>query len=377
MPSPEPHLCVCPASAIFLLSPPLSTLLQDAATLRYLLVLLLAYPLGFLSNFIPTRTLKYVYHLCLGLWLAQFVFGITWTVLLVAPVCVYIFHALTIKLPFLHKSRHLITFWAVMLWMTVCHLHRLHTDYMGWSLDASGPLMLQTMKLTSFAFSLYDGLQSTRNWYSKQQQGLQGKLQGAKDALEGLQRTAAASSNGKPTAEQQKAIQQQERVVQDLERKAKNTSHLHKTFSDKKVEGLPNPLAFFSFCFSFITLFAGPAFDYSEWVEGIAQSRLPQKNAGAASASKTSKDGRWGLRLQTALKKLLLGLLFLGLTAVGQSKFPFSSVYSPAQLVEGGNGWAGFWKRLAWANFCIFFVRFKYYFAWLVSEGGAVMAGFG
>jgi hypothetical protein len=42
--------------------------------------------------------------------------------------------------------------------MSASHIYRLYVDYMGWSLDFTGPQMILVIKLTSFAFNYYDGV---------------------------------------------------------------------------------------------------------------------------------------------------------------------------------------------------------------------------
>ena len=37
------------------------------------------------------------------------------------------------------------------------HIYRLYTDYMGWTLDFTGPQMLLTLKLTSIGWNYFDG----------------------------------------------------------------------------------------------------------------------------------------------------------------------------------------------------------------------------
>ena len=42
------------------------------------------------------------------------------------------------------------------------HIHRVIYDYGNYTLDISGPLMINTQKLTAFAFAFYDGYRSTQ-----------------------------------------------------------------------------------------------------------------------------------------------------------------------------------------------------------------------
>ncbi len=41
--------------------------------------------------------------------------------------------------------------------MSAAHLYRMMTDYGGWSLDFTGPLMLIVQKVTLVAYALHDG----------------------------------------------------------------------------------------------------------------------------------------------------------------------------------------------------------------------------
>ena len=47
--------------------------------------------------------------------------------------------------------------------MSAVHIHRLIYDYGNYTLDISGPLMINTQKLTAFAFAFYDGYRSQRS----------------------------------------------------------------------------------------------------------------------------------------------------------------------------------------------------------------------
>jgi len=44
-----------------------------------------------------------------------------------------------------------------MLYISLSHLYRIHVDYLGWSLDFTGPQMILTIKLSGFAYNLADG----------------------------------------------------------------------------------------------------------------------------------------------------------------------------------------------------------------------------
>jgi lysophospholipid acyltransferase len=41
--------------------------------------------------------------------------------------------------------------------LSLSHIFRMLVDYGGWQLDYTGPQMVLVIKLTSFAYNLYDG----------------------------------------------------------------------------------------------------------------------------------------------------------------------------------------------------------------------------
>uniref|UniRef100_A0A0B6ZL08 Uncharacterized protein n=1 Tax=Arion vulgaris TaxID=1028688 RepID=A0A0B6ZL08_9EUPU len=55
------------------------------------------------------------------------------------------------------KFSHALVFGFSMLYLSACHIYRQLYDYGGYTLDITGPLMIQTQKLTSLAFALHDG----------------------------------------------------------------------------------------------------------------------------------------------------------------------------------------------------------------------------
>jgi hypothetical protein len=101
-------------------------------TLKYLLCLFLAYPLGLLFAALPSRTAKNVLSLVSGVVLAQWVFGAAWVHSFVSAAVAYALLALTSRIRALDHVRHLLVFAWMMGYMTAAHLYRLHIDYMGW-----------------------------------------------------------------------------------------------------------------------------------------------------------------------------------------------------------------------------------------------------
>lgn len=143
---------------------------QDPATLRYLLTLLVAYPLALVFANLRFPILKNIFSLVTGVFLAQFVFGSDWCHCLLAAAVSYALFIVTAPIRNV-KGLAILTALLPFAWMmgylTVQHLYRLHVDYMGWSLDVTGPMMILVMKLTSLGFSLYDGSALMSAYYKK------------------------------------------------------------------------------------------------------------------------------------------------------------------------------------------------------------------
>lgn len=59
--------------------------------------------------------------------------------------------------PAIGRKAHVLVFLFMMGYMSLCHVYRIWVDYMGWTLDFTGPQMLLTIKLTSLAYNLFDG----------------------------------------------------------------------------------------------------------------------------------------------------------------------------------------------------------------------------
>jgi hypothetical protein len=119
---------------------------------KYLFCTLLCYGLSLVYRFLPNKpTLKNVYGLVLGLWMGYFVFGYQMVHSIVSTVVVYL------MLTILPRSiaRHAVLTFALG-YVSVAHIYRMYVDYLGWSLDFTGPQMLLTLKFTFYAFDLND-----------------------------------------------------------------------------------------------------------------------------------------------------------------------------------------------------------------------------
>ncbi|CAM9195114.1 unnamed protein product [Discosporangium mesarthrocarpum] len=124
----------------------------DTATLKYVLMLLLCYPLSFIFARLPSPTIKHIYSFLVGVWMMQFVFYSQWIHSLITTAVTYI---MVLTLP--NKYMPQVVFTFVMAYISFSHIYRQYVDWMGWSLDFTGPQMVLTIKLSSFAYNVHDG----------------------------------------------------------------------------------------------------------------------------------------------------------------------------------------------------------------------------
>ncbi|KAM3570524.1 hypothetical protein VYU27_007424, partial [Nannochloropsis oceanica] len=135
------------------LAPLGATLGFEIGMLKYVLAMFLAYPLSGILNILPSANAKHAFSLVVGLWYAQEIFGNQW-------VHSFLSSAVSYLIVCFGPRKHIATlvFLFTMTYMSVSHLYRLYVDYLGWSLDFTGPQMILTIKLSSFAYNVYDGV---------------------------------------------------------------------------------------------------------------------------------------------------------------------------------------------------------------------------
>lgn len=250
------------------LAPLGETLGFEIGMLKYVLAMFLAYPLSGILNVLPSANAKHAFSLLVGLWYAQEIFGNQW-------VHSFLSAAVSYLIVCFGPRKHIATlvFLFTMTYMSVSHLYRLYVDYLGWSLDFTGPQMILTIKLSSFAYNVYDGV-------------------------------VDLDTISKPQENKLKI-----RVYKERLRYA--------------ITSIPSPLAFFGYVYSFSTFLAGPAFEYADYASVID---------GSAFAKKGGKEGGRPSSLMAALWRLFQGVLCLALHLVGSAKFSLSNVLSEEVL---------------------------------------------
>ncbi|EQC26196.1 hypothetical protein SDRG_15933 [Saprolegnia diclina VS20] len=175
--------------------------------LRYTLSLFAAYPLALAFRTLPPRA-KHWFSFFSGVLMAQFVLGSQWIHSFVASTVTYLLvkYAPAARAPML-------VFLFNMTYLSLSHLYRIYVDYLGWSLDFTGPQMLLVIKLTSFAYNVLDG--------------------------------AAAPALDLPD----------------------KVARVRKTYA---IAELPSLVEFYGFAFCFATFLAGPAFEYRSYADAVS-----------------------------------------------------------------------------------------------------------
>lgn len=121
---------------------------------------------------------------------------------------------------------------------------------------------------------------------------------------------------------------------------------------------VPSPLEYFSFCFCFTTVLAGPSFDFVEFRRGTST---------ITTTSTSSREWMWkGIALFGE------SMVYMMFQMVILRKFPLGAVLD-ADFVNHHS----MISRLAYVHVAVFGLRCMFYFAWKIAESACTFAGFG
>ena len=192
-------------------------------------------------------------------------------------------------------------------YITAGHLHRQYINYLGWDMDFTGPQMVLTMKLYMLAYNLYDG---------------------------------------------------------DLIKKGKE-DRAAKKCADVSLSSLPGIVEYLGYTFCFATVLAGPAYEYKFYANACDGSLLYDKSG--------KPKGKIPSQVWPAVRPLLGSLLCLGIFVVGSGMFPLLDPSDPQNatpmVITDEMLAKPAYERFGYAWLALFFIRFKYYFAWMNAEG--------
>ncbi|KAF9649614.1 MBOAT-domain-containing protein [Thelephora ganbajun] len=278
--------------------------------IKLITCLLVSYPLGSVFVRVPSVGLKHVFNISVTLLylLAMLnMFNAFLQLLLDILVTYYLAKGMTDKrMPWL-------VFIFVMGHLLINHIIRAFFDLSYETVEVTGPQMVLVMKLTTFAWNVYDGRRS---------------------------------------AEELDKWQLERRVT------------------DQK---FPSLLAFLGYTFYFPGFLVGPFLEYAEYdalvTEKLFKSATPPRHLHDPSfvPKRLLPSGR----KRVGYFKLVTGLVYLGLFVTLYGKFSFAETLKPwfgrITLVE----------RLFFFQIAGFFERCKYYAIWTLTEGAAIITGLG
>lgn len=360
---------------------------SELVLIKFLMALFGSVLLALPQRSLPGPAARHVYAAAAGMLLLQFVFAAGWLHLLTVALVGYALLALTQSLRALDGWRH----WLAAVWalgyLTWRHAARAHVH--AASMDYIAPLMVLTVKLYAFAYNLHDGTGSGLKALRAAMADAEGKLAAAKDAKDDV----AA-----------KKIASRLRGLRDREARS--------------LPALPSLLQYLGFVFNYATVLAGPAFEISEylrgmadWTEGTAAPVIVNSDAGADVVDKRAGGSGRGTAVATdavplpapaisrfpaAAVALGIGLSFLAANALLQPHLPVEDVYWNAIRVLRGRGEAvevpeagqpgcrddgtatmPLWRYIITSHAALLLLRCGYYAVWKVAEAATITAGFG
>jgi len=279
--------------------------------IKYLLGLFAVYPFSAVLYHLPNKNAKHFFSMIVGLFLVQWIFGPDWIHTFISSVVTYL---LCIILP--KKYQPVIVFIWVMGYMTMSHLYRMYVSYLSGVFDFTGTQMVITMKLTSFAYNLYDGTYDYKKVFATDHNPKEAKMYAQR-----------------------------------------------KKFA---ITSLPNPLEFFGYVYCFTCILAGPAFEYNDYVQSIDGTTFLVKES----------DGKEKLKKPSTVLPALKCLVIAVVCMVGylqiNGRHKINDQFDPTFIASFTMG-----TRFIYLLIAMFGERLKFYFAWKIAEGASILAGFG
>lgn len=316
-----------------------------------------------------------------GILLLSFCFGNQIRVLLLQSTVAYV---MLLLLPQSRLTAILVTMWS-MFYMTLVHLCRKQYDYGGYTLDISGPVMVQTQRLSSLAFNLADGARIRRLRQAKRDHEDQDYVNHTKGdspctadlhsddpswpflrqslkSMMARRLQSMADARAHCSAELRSYLDRirakapvsfRAGSVMD---KADELSRIPPNHMAHAVNQVPGPIEFFAYTLYFHGACVGPFVFYTEYVDylrGYGKSSMPPI--------------AWRSLILLALRTLLCGLL----SAYLSPYFPFEFV-----LDKTFQAWP-LLNQFIYSTLSLFLVRQKYYFAWGLAEITGIGVGLG
>jgi len=306
---------------------------------KFLLTLLLAMPLGFASRLVPPGAPRHVYNLLLGVAYAQACYGPGWLHLPASAAVAYVILRLSPR-----RQCGLLVFVWMMAYVGGMHVYRLWTDWLGYTMDFSGPQMMATIKLTSLGFNYSDGRSRSAGERAQDEAAVTEQIQQLADRAKGGDREGKEGKADKAALSELRTRQLQLGL---------------------SVDNLPSPLVYMAWVQNFSTYQAGPALEYQEYM-AVNNGSLALLPPGCAAA---------------AARQFVLGVVCLFGHVVLDGSFPFGD---PALGTADTRGILsdsflrrGIFSRLGYVVASVLGVQLRYFMAWKLGEAAATAFGYG
>ncbi|CCE63740.1 hypothetical protein TPHA_0F02600 [Tetrapisispora phaffii CBS 4417] len=288
----------------------------DAFILKYALCLLGSFSFNTVLKRLPDDKInvKCLYILAVSLF---YLFGLLnlysgFRTLLISTMFTY-----TITKFYKSKFMPYVNFAVVMGHLAVNHLYaQIYNVQESETIDITGSQMVLVMKLTSFAWSYYDGSLTSKEDF---------------ESLSDFQKTQAVRQH-------------------------------------------PPLLNFLAYSFFYPSLLTGPSFDYTDfdsWLnceifKDLPESKKPKRRLHPDKRRQIPKNGK------LVFFKVLQGLAWMALSVLGPIYFKIDYMSNKAQFLEHS-----FIYRIHYMYLVGLIYRFKYYAAWTISEASCISCGLG
>ncbi|KAK7060154.1 Lysophospholipid acyltransferase [Paramarasmius palmivorus] len=135
----------------------------------------------------------------------------------------------------------------------------------------------------------------------------------------------------------------------------------------KRVTQYPSLLEFLGYCFYFPGILVGPYLEYADYLALVHDTVFTSQNIKSANGKRNLADGR----KRVGYRKMLMGLVYLGTFVVLGGQWNFTSLLSDEFVKKA------MWERILWCQLYGTMERTKYYAIWTLTEGAAILTGFG
>jgi hypothetical protein len=271
------------------------------------------YPFSAILFNLPNKNAKHFFSFFIGFVFLQWIFGPDWIHTFISSIVTYLLCALAPK-----KYQAQIVFVWVMGYMTMSHIYRMYVSYLSGIFDFTGTQMVITMKLTSFAYNLYDGTYDRKRVFATDHNPKEVKMYASRQKF--------------------------------------------------AIDKLPNLLEFFGYVFCFTCILAGPAFEYNDYLHSIDGTTFVRPE----DKEKKDKAIRKPSTFLPAMKCLLIAVVCMVGYLQINGRYKINDQFSPEFIAAYSLP-----MRFVLLLVSMFGERLKFYFAWKIAEGGSILGGFG